>query len=189
MKKILTVGALLFAVVLTLAGCGDNAATSASKSFNAQDVAFAEQMIPHHRQAVEMATLAQTRASDPQVKELAAQIRAAQGPEIATMTGWLRKWGKKIPSDSMHGSMGADHGMSSMPGMMSMDEMNGMEQATGAEFDRLFLQGMTRHHQGAVEMAKAEQTKGKDASAVALAKAIEQAQTKEIARMKQMLGS
>jgi uncharacterized protein (DUF305 family) len=86
-------------------------------TFNDADATFAQQMIPHHQQAVTMAELAGTRATDPEVKRLAAQIKAAQGPEITTMTGWLSAWGKPAPTDSL------DHGMNmsggSMPGMMS----------------------------------------------------------------------
>ena len=70
----------------------------AGATFNTADVTFATGMIPHHQQAIEMAQLAETRASNPQVKDLAARIRTAQDPEIATMSGWLRQWGQPMPS-------------------------------------------------------------------------------------------
>ena len=101
-KHALSAGALALAVVLT--GCSDNpdnneSASSSTKDFNKTDVGFAQDMIPHHRQAVAMADLAETRASDPKVKKLAAQIAGAQDPEIDTMTGWLKDWNQKVPSD------------------------------------------------------------------------------------------
>ena len=73
-----------------------------------------------------------------------------------------------------------------MPGMMSDDDMSGLEKATGAQFDQMFLTMMIEHHTGAIEMAKIEQSKGKNADAKALAKQIEADQTAEIAEMKEL---
>jgi uncharacterized protein (DUF305 family) len=77
-----------------------SSASAANTSFNEADVAFAQAMIPHHEQAVEMAKMASEKGSDPKVKELAAKIRSAQDPEIATMKGWLSTWGKPLPTSS-----------------------------------------------------------------------------------------
>ena len=136
MKKLLSVIALVLAATLTLAGCGtDDSTTSssgsaASSTFDDADVSFAQEMIPHHRQAVEMARMASSRASSADVRSLASDIEAAQGPEIDTMTRWLQDWGKDVPSNSSMGGM--DMGDSSqMPGMMSSDEMSRLEQLTG----------------------------------------------------------
>jgi uncharacterized protein (DUF305 family) len=161
-------------------------------------VTFAQSMIPHHQQAVQMAKMAVTNASSPEVKQLAEKIEPAQGPEIDTMTGWLKDWGKKAPSGSEGGMGGTDHdsdddtgsmGSGDMPGMMSGTEMKKMMGASGAGFDRMFLTMMTEHHTGAIKMAKTEQANGKSADAVALAKKIEADQTAEIAQMKQLLKS
>ncbi|GGS95074.1 lipoprotein [Planobispora rosea] len=162
---------------------GAPAATSnaqPSASFNDADVTFAQMMIPHHEQAVEMARLAETRAADAEIKELAAKIQAAQDPEIATMTGWLTTWGKAAAPEDGHG--GHD-----MPGMMTEQDMAKLQQAEGAAFDRMFAELMIAHHRGAIEMAKTEQAQGASPEAVQLAKTIEAAQQAEIEQMEKLL--
>ncbi|WP_101790662.1 DUF305 domain-containing protein [Nonomuraea indica] len=162
------------------------ATTQPDASFNDADVMFAQMMIPHHQQAVEMAELAETRAKDPEVKELAAKIKAAQDPEIKTMRGWLKEWGKPVPTgmDGMEGMEGMDHGM---PGMMSSEDMKMLEEANGATFDKRFVQMMIAHHNGAIEMAKTEQSNGVNPEATELAKTIETTQQAEIEQMQKVL--
>ncbi|MGR6316917.1 DUF305 domain-containing protein [Micromonospora soli] len=161
-------------------------AAGASASFGDADVMFAQLMIPHHGQAVEMAELAETRAADPELRKLAAQIKAAQAPEIATMTGWLRAWGRPAPSASGgHGMPGMGHGM---PGMMSSDDMAELAAASGADFDRQFLTMMIAHHEGAITMAKDDLAQGAYPDAKALAQQIVTAQQGEIDTMKKLLG-
>ncbi|MFF0969114.1 DUF305 domain-containing protein [Streptomyces sp. NPDC003703] len=163
---------------------------------NAQDVTFAQEMIPHHRQAVEMAALAPSRARSPQVKDLAAQIRQAQDPEIETMTGWLKAWGAGVPSagpSGMPGMPGMDHSASGhsaspMPGMMTDTDMDELTGLSGDAFDRAFLRMMIGHHEGAVAMARTEQAEGSDRAAVALAKSVTTSQSAEIDRMRKLLG-
>lgn len=205
-KKMTALAALAAAGTLTLAACGSNdsmgnmpgmgsSSTSSSPSasndamadFNDADVTFATQMIPHHRQAVEMAKLAETRAGSQQVKDLAMQIMNAQGPEIQTMSGWLTAWGKPVPADdSSMGGMDMSSG-STMPGMMSSTEMDELKKATGADFDQMFLTMMIAHHQGAIEMAKTEKADGMNADAIALAGQIQSTQTTEITTMQGLL--
>lgn len=203
MKRLFGVIAIALAAALTLAGCGgDNTSSSggssASSEFNDADVTFAQAMIPHHQQAVVMSKMAQMHASTPEVKQLADKIEAAQGPEIDTMTGWLKAWGKDVPSgsgndmggmnpSSGHGTGGM--GSSEMPGMMSDADLKRLAASTGAEFDRMFLTMMIKHHEGAIEMAKTEQADGKNPDAVALAKKIKADQTAEIAHMQDLLKS
>ncbi|GAA2912326.1 DUF305 domain-containing protein [Streptosporangium fragile] len=158
------------------ATAGERPATS----FNDADVTFAQMMIPHHEQAVEMAELAETRAADAEVRELAAKIKAAQDPEITTMTEWLTSWGKPATPEGGH----AGHGM---PGMMTEDDMAKLQAARGAEFDRLFCRLMIAHHEGAIEMARTEQEQGIDPRAKELAKTIETAQQAEIEQMRAIL--
>ena len=191
MKRTLMSVAFAVVAALTVAGCGsDTNSTGSTDSgggqFNDADVTFAQSMIPHHEQAVEMATMAQERASSPKVKQLADKIAAAQGPEIDTMTGWLEDWGQEVSSDSMSGM---DHSGSDMSGMMSDDDMESLGTATGAEFDQMFLTMMIEHHTGAIEMAKTEQQDGENPDAIALAEKIEADQTAEIAQMEDLLGS
>ncbi|WP_433347291.1 DUF305 domain-containing protein [Microtetraspora malaysiensis] len=149
-------------------------------AFNDADVMFAQMMIPHHKQAVEMADLAATRATDQEIKDLAAKIKAAQDPEIATMTGWLTAWGKPVTSSAGM----AGHGM---PGMMSEDDMAKLKAAKGAEFNRMFAEMMIAHHNGAIEMARTEQTQGADAEAKKLAATIEATQQAEVAQLQKIL--
>lgn len=188
MKKTSIAVVVTIVAALTVAGCGNDtdSAASGGGQFNDADVAFAQSMIPHHEQAVEMAEMAQGRASDAAVKQLADTIEAAQGPEIDTMTGWLEDWGHEAPSsDSMDGmDSGGD-----MSGMMSDADMASLGTATGATFDQAFLEMMIEHHAGAIEMAKTEQQEGKNAEATALAEQIEADQVAEIAEMKDLLES
>ncbi|ADB30623.1 protein of unknown function DUF305 [Kribbella flavida DSM 17836] len=193
--------ALLVLAGLALAGCGDNSdsgtmpgmdhgAPSSTQSssapaagdFNDADVTFATQMIPHHQQAVQMANMADYNASAPAVKKLAKAIRAAQGPEIKTLSAWLTSWGKPVPTPS-HG----DHSAHEMPGMLSEDELSDLGNASGSTFDRLWAQQMIKHHQGAIGMAKAEQTGGRNAGAVDLARKIATDQAREIAALQRLL--
>lgn len=191
MKKAPALLALLVAT-LALAACGTNGnatggdgTTSSAATFNHADATFAQDMIPHHQQAVVMAKMAGSHSASPEVNKLATEIAGAQGPEIETMTKWLNKWKQKMPS-----STGQDMGgmnSSSMPGMMSSADMSSLDRARGKDWDRMFLTMMVKHHTGAIEMARSEQADGKNADAVALAKKIEAAQTTEIATMKAML--
>jgi uncharacterized protein (DUF305 family) len=161
--------------------------TPAAGQHNDADVAFATEMIPHHAQAIHMGDMAAERARSPQVKILAAQIKAAQGPEIATMSGWLKDWGKPVPNAMGGHNMGSmGH---SMNGMMSNQEMGALGKATGTAFDRMWLTGMVKHHQGAVTMARTELAHGASADAKKLAQAIIDSQNKEITQMKTMLAA
>jgi uncharacterized protein (DUF305 family) len=158
--------------------------SSSGKAHNDADVTFAQMMIPHHQQAVEMATLAETRASDPEIKQIAAKIKAAQAPEITTLTGWLTAWGMPTAQAGGHNMPGMSTGM---PGMMSDAEMADLKAATGADFDRMFARMMIAHHNGAIQSATDEQANGSDAQAKALAAAIKQTQTTEVATLQAIL--
>ncbi|GAB2826734.1 DUF305 domain-containing protein [Streptomyces daliensis] len=203
------------AAALTLSACGGgaggeadsgarhdgHASASASPSGKAEagthnkaDVAFAAEMIPHHRQAVEMSRLADSRASSGEVKRLATKIEKAQGPEIETMSGWLKAWGEKVPEDmSGSGHEGMDHGDmghgegSEMPGMMDQKQMDELEKSSGEDFDRQFLTMMIGHHEGAVEMARTEKKKGAYEPATSLADDVITAQNREIRQMRELL--
>ena len=165
-----------------------SAASSAPASqgqHNAADVSFAKGMIPHHRQAVEMADLAPDRARSAEVKKLAAEIEKAQAPEIEKLSGWLTSWGETVPAEgamehSMHGG--------GMEGMMSAEEMTALENASGEAFDTSFMEMMIKHHEGAVEMAKTEQSDGAHAPARKMAADIIASQSAEIEQMIMVLG-
>lgn len=155
--------------------------TSAAADHNDQDVMFAQMMIPHHRQALDMAELAETRASNAEIKKLAKQIEAAQDPEIQTMSGWLTSWGVQVPGED---AMPMDHGM---PGMMSGEDMKKLKGLSGAAFDKAFLEMMIQHHEGAITMSEAEQSNGAYEPAKQLAASIIAGQSAEITTMKDLL--
>lgn len=192
MKRTLMSLALAVVLATALAGCGSDTTDGprAEAEFNDADVTFAQAMIPHHEQAVVMAKVARTRASSPEVKQLAERIEAAQAPEIETMTGWLEGWGEDDSDASGH-HMGGGHMMDDddMPGMMSDADMSALGNAAGRAFDRMFLTMMISHHEGAVEMARTEQQEGKYPDAIRLAVRIEETQTSEIALMEDLLAS
>ncbi|MFF0012030.1 DUF305 domain-containing protein [Streptomyces sp. NPDC005374] len=176
--------ALSVSAVFALAACGGGSDSTAA-SHNAQDVSFAQGMIPHHQQAVEMAELADGRASSGEVKDLAARVEKAQGPEIRTMTGWLKTWEENVPS-SMPGMDHSSH--SGMAGMMDSADMDKLGKASGEDFDSMFLTMMVEHHEGAVKMATTEQDKGAYKPATDMAGSIVTSQNAEITEMKKLLG-
>jgi len=185
------------AAALALAACGSDgdstpehgshaSASASQEQHNAADAAFAKGMIPHHRQAVDMAELAPSRAQAPKVKKLAEDIKSAQDPEIRTLSGWLTSWGQDVPTE---GSMDhSTHDMEGMGGMMTTGDMATLEHAKGRAFDRAFLRMMVEHHEGAVDMARAEQADGSYAPARKMAGRIIASQSAEIDRMNELLG-
>ncbi|RKT87485.1 Uncharacterized conserved protein, DUF305 family [Saccharopolyspora antimicrobica] len=191
MKRTRAFAAAITAVAaIALAGCGNGGtpppeapASQEQAASNAADVTFAQGMIPHHEQAIEMSRLAPERAESQQVKDLAKQIEAAQGPEIATLNGWLGEWGAGPGSSTDHSAMG--HG--DMGGMMTGDEMKQLEQSKGAEFDRMFLELMIKHHEGAVTMARTELSDGQFPAAKQMAQQIIDTQQAEIDTMRALL--
>jgi uncharacterized protein (DUF305 family) len=198
-RRAVLAGAGAFSALLILAACGgdDNAggttraggtATAVSPAggtaFNDADVVFAQMMIPHHEQAIQMAELAESRASDPEIKQIAARVKEAQQPEITTMTGWLTAWGKPAATtDGGHGMTG----MSSVPGEMSEEDMAKMQASRGADFDRMFAEMMIDHHNGAIQMARDEQAKGSNPDGRALAAQIEKTQAAEVVTLQKVL--
>jgi uncharacterized protein (DUF305 family) len=153
---------------------------AATGPHNDLDVMFATDMIPHHRQAVEMATFAETRATDARVKNLAARIRTAQEAEVAAMASWLKGWGQPVPApDQAHTAHG--------PGMMDHSEMEDLKAAKGRAFDRMFCDMMVRHHQGALEMANVVKTRGKNRAVRALAAEVAKTQKAEVTELRGIL--
>jgi uncharacterized protein (DUF305 family) len=156
----------------------------AAEAHNDADVMFAQHMIPHHQQAIEMSDmLLGKQGIDPPVVQLANQIKAAQGPEIQQMQGWLTQWG----SPAMPPMSG--HGTQSMQGMMSEQDMTGLKDAQGVDASKLFLTQMIAHHEGAITMAQTEIKDGQYPAAVELADAIVTTQQQEIDTMKSILAT
>lgn len=154
----------------------------ASADHNQADIMFSQMMIPHHAQAVEMSDIILAKPDVPAtVSSLATRIKDAQAPEIGTMTGWLKEW--NVPT------MMADHSGHGMSGMVDSEGIDKLKAATGAEAAKLFLEQMTGHHEGAIDMAQQEIGAGKYPAAVQLARDVVAAQEAEIAEMKQLLST
>ena len=157
--------------------------TGQPAGYNADDVAFATNMIPHHQQAVDLSAMVPDRSTNAGLVALAQKISAAQQPEINVMKVFLVQWNENPDTNSGH----AGHG-DAMQGMVDAATMTKLESLTGAEFDKLWLESMIGHHQGAIEMAKAEIANGDNVDAKNLAKNIVTTQEAEIGQMKQMVG-
>jgi len=218
-KKTLAVGAMALAVVFTAAACSDtdtgttaatsSATTSATTSaadeaaaHNDADVMFAQMMIPHHSQAIEMSDMLLAKEGIPEeVTALAEQIKAAQGPEITQLESWLEQWGEptEMPETGNNDMPGMDEGMDEgmdgmegmegmeMEGMMSEEDMQALSDAQGTDAARLFLEQMIAHHEGAIDMAQTEIEDGQFPDAVEMARTIVDTQQQEIDTMRQLL--
>lgn len=219
----MAVAGAAMAALIALAGCSSTtkpapsgtapaSATAAASSTTAEpdtqahnnyDVMFTQHMIPHHQQAIEMSdVILGKQGIDPRVTALANQIKAAQGPEIQQMQGWLSQWGAPsmpMTPDGMDDMPGHD-GMPGMPGhdmpgmgegtgMMSEADMAALRDATGPAASRLFLTQMIQHHQGAITMSQKEIGQGQSPATIALAKSIAESQQKEINEMNNILAS
>lgn len=195
--RVAAVGGTL-TLALTLAACGGSSegtdptvapegTTGTSQATATVDAAqddadteFAQMMIVHHEGAIEMADVAATDAASEEVRELAENISAAQGPEIDKMSSWLEAWGEEPTAEGDMGGMD----MGGLDQEAAMAELSGVP---GADFDRRFRELMIEHHRGAVDMAEAELAGGENPQALELAQRIIDAQTTEIAEMEQML--
>ena len=189
--KIAGITAVALAGAVSLAGCTINIGgqdsngmmngsmmgnNKSSSGFSGTDIMFAQMMIPHHQQAVDMSTLAETHTTNPEILALAKQIKDAQAPEIKQMTDWIESSGAGM-------DMGHDMGMG---GMLSDSDMAALTSAKGAAFDRLYVSGIIGHHEGAIAMAKMV-IGSSNAEAKALGAAIVESQTKQIETLKKIL--
>jgi uncharacterized protein (DUF305 family) len=181
---------------MTSAPSSTNTAPADAQAHNDADVTFAQGMIPHHQQAVEMSDMLLAKEGiDPRVVSLAEEINAAQAPEIETMRGWLTQWGVAGAPPMTSGMPGHDMpGHGNMPGMsgdgmMSPADMTALQNAQGTEASRLFLTQMIEHHKGAISMAQTEIDNGEYAPAIEMAHKIASSQQEEIASMEQLLQS
>ncbi|NBR61994.1 MAG: DUF305 domain-containing protein [Actinobacteria bacterium] len=178
--------ALISALVLLLTGCGmvsvtdanhtDHNMTVNNSDYSANDVMFAQMMIPHHQQAIDMSTIAMQKTTNQEVRKLAEKIKSEQLGEIATMQSWLEKAGQS-------GSGMMDHqGM----GMLNDEEIRQLRIQTGVQFDALFLQGMMKHHKGAIGMAN-PMLESDNAEVRSFAEKLTNDQKTEITIIKQLL--
>jgi uncharacterized protein (DUF305 family) len=150
------------------------------------DVRFMQGMIGHHAQAIEMTALLPARSHRDDMRLLARRIELSQADEISLMRGWLQRRGQQVPSEHAHHAPGA----TLMPGMLSSQEMDRLAAASGAEFDRLFLAGMIKHHDGALTMVSdlfASPGAGQEPEIFSFASDVDADQRIEIDRMSAML--
>jgi uncharacterized protein (DUF305 family) len=194
-KSIRPVATVLVAGTLLLTACGggsdadssepappESIAAATDSSFNDADVAFAQGMIPHHAQAVDMASIALQPESgaSAEIQALATAIQSAQDPEIETMTQWLQTWGQPMEMPGMDG-------MDGMDGMMTEEQMTALAGLSGPAFDTEWTTMMIAHHQGAITQAETAKATGADPEVLVLADQIISAQQAEIAQMQALL--
>jgi len=155
---------------------------TAAAPHSAADVRFMQAMIGHHAQAMEMSALVPSRTTRQEIRMLAQRIDISQKDEIALMQKWLRDRNEAVPDPAHY--MHSEH--ASMPGMLSAEQMQRLAAARGAEFDRLFLDAMILHHEGAVLMVERlfEQGGGAGPDIFRIAGEIDADQRAEIGRMR-----
>jgi uncharacterized protein (DUF305 family) len=162
------------------------ASTLRQPHFTQADVVFMQGMIGHHRQAVEMVDLLKTRTENDDMRKLGLRIEVSQADEIRMMQRWLQDRGQDVPAEhAMH-----MHGATLMPGMLTAEEMARLTDAKGPAFDRLFLEGMIKHHGGALQMVKdlfATAGAGQESDIFTFASDVDADQRMEIVRMSAML--
>lgn len=191
MSAIFVRAAAALALVVTLSSCSGHRSSepplgSQSGDHNAADIAFAQNMIPHHRQAVDMAAMVPSRSTNPDVRVMATHISSDQQAEILTMTGLLAAWGAPIEAD--HGHHG-DHGAMAMPGMIDDAALDQIRSMRGPAFDTLWITAMIDHHEGAITMAQTEIADGRNPDSIKLAELIINAQQREIAQMNNLVSA
>ena len=163
----------------------DQATDLSQVQYTGADIKFMQGMIGHHTQALEMVALLQKRTDSADMRKMAERIRISQEDEIKMMQGWLARRGQQVPTGKEHHT----HGGLLMPGMLTEDEMKRLASEKAKAFDKLFLESMIRHHQGALSMVKdlfATPGAGQDSDIFAFAADVEADQSAEIARMSAM---
>jgi len=164
-----------------------HSATDLSKvGYTPADVKFMQGMIGHHTQAIEMVALMKGRTTSADMQRLGLRISVSQEDEIGMMQKWLQSRGQALPDPHAHHM----HGATLMPGMLTMEEMAALEAAKGAQFERLFLEGMIKHHGGALTMVQelfSAPGAAQEGDMFAFANDVDSDQRMEIARMGMML--
>lgn len=184
-RKTTQLAAVLVAAALALSGCTTPMNSSAplgevgsvDSALSGMDIMFAQMMIPHHEQAIDMGLIAASRSENPEILQLANTISNEQEPEIDLMRSWIAAAGAS--EEMSH----AGHGMD---GMLTEGEMAALLNASGNEFDELFLTGMIAHHEGAISMAQMV-LDSSNPEVRALAEAIVSSQQEQIDYMRTLL--
>src|SRR6202162_34248 len=185
------IAAVSLAVAVVLSGCwrasvsGPTGRRSANPFagpphpiHNAADVTFAQHMIPHHQQAVDMAAMVPSRSTTPNMRVIAIHISTDQQAEISLLEGFLKQWGAPVNGGTMV-----------MDGMVDQATMNELRSLTGPSFDRLWMDSMIGHHRGAVTMATEELAHGESPDALRMARIIVNVQQREISYLTDLLSA
>jgi uncharacterized protein (DUF305 family) len=185
------IAAVSLAVAVVLSGCGgpsvsgptgrpsgNSVAGTPQPIHNAADVTFAQHMIPHHQQAVDMAAMVPSRSTNPNMRVIAIHISTDQQAEISTLEGFLKQWGAPVNGGTMV-----------MDGMVDQATMNELRSLTGPSFDRLWMDSMIGHHRGAVTMATEELAHGESPDALRMARIIVNVQQREISYLTDLLSA
>ncbi|MEU4409671.1 DUF305 domain-containing protein [Streptosporangium sp. NPDC023963] len=176
--------ATLLVSAILVAGCS-SAAVTAGTSVQAvglagdradADVRFSQEMIPHHRQTIQLADLVDGRSENPYVRDLAAKIKKDEAADIDLMSGWLRSWQVEVPA-------GGDHAAHDMPGMLSATQISSLERRSGAAFDKLWLSVLGKHLDSGVQMAQVVIALGRHRPTTRLAEKMVTAQRAQIAEI------
>ena len=174
----------------TATAAPSTSAEAVTEEHNDADTMFAQMMIPHHQQAVQMSEVMLAKDDlDPDVEEVANKVVAAQGPEIDQLKNMLETWGEPTSMES-GGMEGMDHGSDSgagMEGMMTEEQMQELEAAEGAEAAEMYLTMMTAHHRGAIDMAQEQVAEGQNPHAIEMAQKVIEDQEAEIQEMDRLL--
>jgi uncharacterized protein (DUF305 family) len=171
---------LLLTLFGALAGCAD-ASTNGRDSYNQTDVTFATELIPHHRQSLQMVRMVEQRDVDPKLKGFAAQLRVTQAVEIESMLSWLRDWDVAVPSGDPSAGTG-------QPGTVTAADLAALQGSSGPDFERQWLRLMIRQHEDAIAIAEVENAEGEYPYAVALANTVMVGQASQVRTMELMLG-
>jgi uncharacterized protein (DUF305 family) len=166
-------------------------AETARKGYTTADVRFMQGMIGHHAQALVMSGLVADRTAREVFHSMAERIRLSQESEIAQMQRWLGSRGEVLPAADSHTHAALGHG-ELMPGMLTQAELRQLENARGSVFERLFLELMIKHHEGALKMVKdlyATRGAGQEPELFMLASDVDADQTAEIRRMRALLAT
>ncbi|RSM90529.1 DUF305 domain-containing protein [Kibdelosporangium aridum] len=176
--------AIVAAIAMAVTGCSSTGGSSTAaappagaSTHNQADVKFAQDMIPHHQQTIQMADLATQQATGQEVKIVAASVLSAEEKEIQTMKGWLSQWGASQPDAAAHG--GHD-----MPGMISTTDMKALQAMSGAAFDKKWLEMIQKHLESGVTMSKTLLAEGQNPNAKAMATEIIENQEAKIKEVK-----
>jgi uncharacterized protein (DUF305 family) len=180
MTTVRVAGVALVAASLFLGGCGGAAATHipSGSGYNPADLAFSQQMIPHHLQTIQLAELAEERSDDAYVRQVAAKLKTKERDDIELMSSWLRSWGAAVPSAPPR----KGH---TMPGMLTPAQLTALERREGEAFDRLWLSALATHLGSGITMAETVRAGGQHKPTAALVDALIAEQSALIAELGQ----